>query len=447
MKTKLAIVICVILIVTLLAACNSQTGGGSDQTSSGSSASETTDGGLTLVFLCTTENYSSSVQEFMEDYEMATGNKVEVQFFPETEYDQVIRARQMSNQNFDLYRTGSISFSEFQWPTDWPYRLNDRPWIDRLAPAAVSAMSWGDGSITGIPINNNGAEGMMYNKKIFAEAGIDKLPETWTEFLDACEKIKQIGVIPVNIQLASGHEYGTTFFLYNLFVNVYLTRGVGGANELFAAIDANEITFGEVPEYLVAINQLLELRDKGYINEDFITTTFEMSQENFAFGKVAMHPCGDFVLDPLSEYPELDLNNDIGFFPLPYQDTPGAFSLYSGVGLTINSKSENLDAAIELMDMFASKEAQDKYMAKNPGNAAFSDAVSESTAFTRGVDEFAEKGLAFRDVCESHQLFPDTEFRGYLQELMLGSITAEQLLDKLQSAAEMIAKSKGLPGW
>ncbi len=34
---------------------------------------------------------------------------------------------------------------------------------------------------------------VFYNKAIFREAGVDKLPETWDEFMDACKKIKAAG--------------------------------------------------------------------------------------------------------------------------------------------------------------------------------------------------------------------------------------------------------------
>ena len=36
-----------------------------------------------------------------------------------------------------------------------------------------------------------------YNKKIFREAGIEKVPETWEEFKDACAKIKALGIPPI----------------------------------------------------------------------------------------------------------------------------------------------------------------------------------------------------------------------------------------------------------
>ena len=40
---------------------------------------------------------------------------------------------------------------------------------------------------------------LFYNKAIFAEAGIDKMPATWDEFLDCCQKIKDAGYDPITV--------------------------------------------------------------------------------------------------------------------------------------------------------------------------------------------------------------------------------------------------------
>lgn len=40
---------------------------------------------------------------------------------------------------------------------------------------------------------------VFYNKAIFAEAGIAKLPATWDEFMDCCQKIVDAGYAPMTI--------------------------------------------------------------------------------------------------------------------------------------------------------------------------------------------------------------------------------------------------------
>ena len=55
---------------------------------------------------------------------------------------------------------------------------------------------------------------LFYNKAIFAEAGIDKMPATWDEFLDCCQKIKDAGYDPITVddayqQSMYGHYLAT----------------------------------------------------------------------------------------------------------------------------------------------------------------------------------------------------------------------------------------------
>ena len=40
---------------------------------------------------------------------------------------------------------------------------------------------------------------IYYNKAIFAEAGIDAMPTTWSEFMDVCQKIKDAGYDPITV--------------------------------------------------------------------------------------------------------------------------------------------------------------------------------------------------------------------------------------------------------
>ena len=41
--------------------------------------------------------------------------------------------------------------------------------------------------------------GMFYRKDLFDKAGIKSEPKTWEEFLDACQKLKAIGVTPIAV--------------------------------------------------------------------------------------------------------------------------------------------------------------------------------------------------------------------------------------------------------
>lgn len=61
-----------------------------------------------------------------------------------------------------------------------------------------------DGTVYGIPSTGN-VQGIVYNKAVFEKAGIDKLPATPDEFLDALQKIKDnTDAIPLYTNYAAG---------------------------------------------------------------------------------------------------------------------------------------------------------------------------------------------------------------------------------------------------
>ncbi|MGI6778551.1 MAG: ABC transporter substrate-binding protein [Acetivibrionales bacterium] len=455
MKRLLAIVIATILCLSLFSGCQKKSGSvettqGKTESTQGQGAQQ--QGGndekreakpVTLKFLCDNENFQDRLKTFIEDYKSKSGNDVEVQLFPATEYDNIIKTKMMAGEGPDLYRTDDILMSEYQWPKDWPLDLKDRPWVSRLSEGGKSLITWSNGMITGLPITNPSGFGIMYNKAIFKELGINELPQSWNEFLAMCDKIKQAGYIPFNIQLANGSEFGTTHLMHQLFANVELTRK-DSIDEFWKSINANQLKLADVSEYEQALNQMIELKNKGYINEDFISNTFEMAQEKFGTGKVAMHPCGDFILSPLvANYPEID----VGFFPAPFGDGPGVIGLYSGVGLSVNAKAENLDQAIDFIDYFASKEAQEKYMESSPGTNVFSDVNAKSNMISKDLDIYMKEGRAVNGILTKFEAWPEMECRKIMQEYMLGEMTAKQMLEELDKKAEIIAKGKNLEGW
>ena len=53
-----------------------------------------------------------------------------------------------------------------------------------------------------LPVN---AQGIVYNKKVFEEAGVTELPKTPTEFIEALQKIKDnTDAIPLYTNFAAG---------------------------------------------------------------------------------------------------------------------------------------------------------------------------------------------------------------------------------------------------
>ena len=81
------------------------------------------------------------------------------------------------------------------------YLDEDSEWKDSFNQVMLDSCNK-DGAYYAIPWDYSSKE-VVYNKNVFEQAGITELPTTWDEFLDVCQKIKDIGVTP----LAVGNQY------------------------------------------------------------------------------------------------------------------------------------------------------------------------------------------------------------------------------------------------
>lgn len=224
-------------------------------------------------------------------------------------------------------------------------------WKDTFASDAVFAQMTYDGKIYAIPLNT-AAACVFYNKEIFAEAGVE-VPTTYTELLDACEKIKAIGKTPITISA------GTAWCLSMLAGYLCDREGVD-----LAALNANEASW--VNEKTIAAgNKLLELSQyfqetaAGDSNDDATTALYMedaaiLIQGSWAIGQMnGGNPdfeakCGVF------QFPAIEGGND------------PARVIAKSDSLAMSSTTKYPEACIALMKYFTDDTAQ-KYTAEVGG--------------------------------------------------------------------------------
>lgn len=122
-------------------------------------------------------------------------------------------------------------------------------------------------------------QGVIYNKKIFNEAGIHKLPTTIKEFYDACDKIKMIGAIP--IALSYKQQWGMNMWIDSLpyLLDKDLERKV--------IVEGKDILSdgSSVYKSLEIAHQII---DKGYCESNLFDYDWQQCKSDLRDGKVAM---------------------------------------------------------------------------------------------------------------------------------------------------------------
>jgi raffinose/stachyose/melibiose transport system substrate-binding protein len=123
--------------------------------------------------------------------------------------------------------------------------------------------------------------GIEYNKDLFDKAGLDadSPPTTWDAFLDACDKLKTSGVIPLGGGIKDGF-FGEWYFTNMLTQN--LNSPADALNLFIGELDWRE------PQYHEHWVKLQELRDNGFINDDINSLVLYQGTGLVDAGKAAM---------------------------------------------------------------------------------------------------------------------------------------------------------------
>jgi raffinose/stachyose/melibiose transport system substrate-binding protein len=183
-------------------------------------------------------------------------------------------------------------------------------WGDSFLPAAL-ALYGKDGQTWGVPWSM-GMVVWWYNKALFAQAGIEATPTTWTELLDTVSKLKAAGITPITI--GEGDKWPGHFYW------VYLAIRSGG-KAAFDAAYSREGSFAD-PAFVQAGTLLKQLVDLEPFQEGHLGMAYNPAETLLANGQAAMELMG--LWSPsnqrsLSESGE-GIGDDLGFFLFPSVD-------------------------------------------------------------------------------------------------------------------------------
>ncbi|MEV0643896.1 extracellular solute-binding protein [Phytomonospora sp. NPDC050363] len=266
-----------------------------------------------------------------------------------------------------------------------------------------------DGKFYGIPMRTMQPVHMFYNTKVFGEVGVE-IPQTWTQFLDVCERLKSAGVTPV--ALAGAQSWTELMWIE------YLVERIGGA-QVFADIAAGTPGAWQNPAVTRAVDTITSLVDSGVFGTNFPAVEWEGGavQQVFSSGQAAMHLMGSWeYTTQLGSAPEF-ARNDLAWGPFPViEDGAGAPDAVVGNPtnyFSVTKDSAHKDAAIAYLkaemaseayvdglisigDVPAVTDITDRLAsAENPDFATFVyDLVAKAPSFQLSWDQAVERELA-----------------------------------------------------
>ena len=154
---------------------------GEAQEASKSSASE--EEGVVLTVYQGTAQYADMVEQICKDYKAETGVTLEWEI-PGDEPYTVLKARFASGEAPDII---DLQCGDYDTWYERCMDLSNEAWVENVYEASLNGGSW-DGKVYGLPYAMEGS-GIIYNKDLFEQAGIEKVPETISELKEVCEKL------------------------------------------------------------------------------------------------------------------------------------------------------------------------------------------------------------------------------------------------------------------
>ena len=166
-------------------------------------------------------------------------------------------------------------------------------------------------NVYGISSNGNLA-GVVYNKRVFKDAGVTDTPRTPDEFIAALKKIKEnTDAIP----LYTNYAAGWTMSAWDAYIGGTAT---GDAKYMKQTLLHTEDPFSDPGDGTHAYNVYKILYDAvsdGLIEDDFSTTDWEGSKSQMNSGKIATMVLGSWAVSQIQGVG--DNADDIGYMPFP----------------------------------------------------------------------------------------------------------------------------------
>ena len=348
-----------------------------------------------------------------------------------TEYNAALNAKLDAGSAGDLITCRPFDASLELFNKGHLAGLNDLPGMENFSDVAKSAWTTDDGATTFCVPMASVIHGFIYNKDAFDQLGL-KVPATEAEFFDVLEKIKAEGsYIPMAMGTKDLWEAATMGY-QNIGPTYW--KGEEGRKALIKG-EQKLTDEGWVEPFRVLAKW------KDYLGDGFEAQTYPDSQNLFTLGRAAIYPAGSWEIGLFNTQAQFKM----GAFPPPVKNAGDTcyISDHNDIGIGLNAKSANADAAKKFLSFVASPEFADIYANSLPGFFSLN-----STAVKMN-DPLAQEFVSWREKCKptirsTYQILsrgtPNLENETWTESanVINGTDTPEQAAEKLQ---------KGLDSW
>ncbi|SCM75771.1 Extracellular solute-binding protein family 1 [uncultured Pleomorphomonas sp.] len=359
------------------------------------------------------------------------------------EGDNIVKTRLATGEMTDVFMYNAGSLFHALNPQQNMLDLTDEPYQSDIMDTFKAVVSE-NGRIYGAPFQTAMGGGVLYNRKIYAELGLE-VPKTWAEFMKNNEAIKAKGGVAPVIQTFRD-TWTSQLFVLGDFYNVL--QAVPDFPEKYTA---NEIKYATTPAALRGFEHQAEVFNAGYLNEDFGSASYDDGLRMVSKGEGAHYPMLTFAIGNLFENYRDDIDN-VGFFALPGDDAAtNGLTAWMANGIYGYAQTEYPDEVKKFIAFVAGKEGCDT---QTEAVGAIGPYMTKSCTLPDDVPPATKDLVAY--FAEGGKNAPALEFLSPVKGPALEQITVEigsgirSPLDGAKLYDEDVRKQAlqlGLPGW
>lgn len=365
---------------------------------------------------------ATAIQEAIDAYTEETGVEVNVEW-KGRDISKIIQASLEAGEKIDLFDDDyqRVCTQNAADCMDLESMAKAADYESHSVEALPTAVRGWAGSLKAIAYQPY-TSGVFYNKAIFEEAGIKKQPETWDEFLEACEKIKAAGYNPLALDDA--------YVLYNYGFQIARYIGQDEVKKL-----CTEGGWAESDGALKAAQDMQALVEKGYI-EPNAPGAFPASENTIGYEETAMIVNASWIPAEIKNQTQCEI--EWGMFNYPSVEggvDPSSIANVGAQAFAIPAYSENGQAAFDLIMKITTGEYDQKIALATEGIPA--DPTNEEwPELIAGVKDGFN---ALTNVYDWNMgLQEDADFMPIIQENMLkvfeGKLDAQGFIDAVDAA-------------
>ena len=361
----------------------------------------------------------------------ASNPGIKLKFTPmaPTEYNSAINSKLGAGTAGDLISCRPFDASLALYKAGYLEDLTSMDAMSNFSDVAKAAWQTDDAAHTFCVPMASVIHGFIYNKDAFDELGLSA-PETEEEFFAVLDKIKEDGsYIPMAMGTNDQWEAATMGYQ-----NIGPTYWKGEEGRLALIKGEQKLTDPQWVEPYEVLHKWAP-----YLGDGFEAQTYPDSQNLFTLGRAAIYPAGSWEIAMFNEQADFKM----GAFkpPVKAKGDTCYISDHVDIGIGMNAKTENPEAAKTFLAWVASPEFAEIFGNALPGFFPLSSAPVEIS------DPLAEEFVSWRGDCETtirstYQILSrgtpnlENETWGASAAAIKGTATPEELGKKLQDGLD-----------